>query len=210
MRRCVPCGHRRSMILLAILILTCASSFGDEGSEGAAALPSKAAAERCSLKLKSLEDFAANHKAGQKQTTQFFEDEVNSYLALCLSQKYHPSLKSLEVTFEKEKLQGVALLDFDRIGSPPEGLFSRIIGVLFAGKHNLTARGEIISGKGKASFHLEQAWLDGRELPRFLVEEIITTVGRKQKPPFDPMQPSQIPYKIQSLELLQGSIMVYQ
>jgi len=42
------------------------------------------------------------------------------------------------------------------------------------------------------------------------VEEIISTVGKRQKPPFDPMQPSQMPYGIQKVETGQGYITVYQ
>src|SRR5688572_30156155 len=72
---------------------------------GEAKLPkgvSKVAAESCGLKVKQLEEYAANPTPGKKKTTRFDEAEVNSYLALVLKEKYHPSLKSLLLTFQKE------------------------------------------------------------------------------------------------------------
>ncbi len=208
--RCADANLKPSVVLLTIPFLVCALAAGDSELQLTKVSRSKAAAERCSLKLKSLEDFAANHPAGKKQVTTFSEEEVNSYLELDVSRRYHASLKSFSVAFEKEKICGTVVLDFDRMASPAEGALLKLMSLLFPGTHTLAARGEIVSGKGKANFRLEQAWLDGRELPKFLVEEIIATVGRKQNPPFDPLQPSQLPYKIQSIELHPGFIMVYQ
>ncbi len=171
---------------------------------------SRAAAERCSLKLKSLEDFATDRKGNPNQTTQFSEEEANSYLALNLGRKYHPSLKSLVVAFEKERLQAVAVIDFDQLASKSTKLLPQLIGLLFSGTHTLTVHGQVISGGGKARFQLEQARFDDSTLPKSLVEEIITSVGKKQNPPFDPLQPSKLPYGIEHLELNQGNIMVFQ
>jgi hypothetical protein len=76
--------------------------------------------------------------------------------------------------------------------------------------HKLTARGQLLSGNGKASFRLEQARFDNSTLPKALVEEIITAVGRKQNPPFDPLQPSQLFYDIDKVDVHPGHILVYQ
>jgi hypothetical protein len=209
-RHTVTGGCRQSMIVFFILAIACASAADDAKLDGSALAASQAAAERCARQLKSLEDFAASAKAGQKQTTRFSENEVNSYLALTLSVKYHPSLKRLVVSFEQQKLEAVAVLDFDRLRSGSAGVLPRIIGALFSGEHTLAARGQILSGNGKAHFELDQAKFDGSDLPNFLVEQIITAVGQKQKPPFDPLKPSQLPYKIQSVEVITGYVMVYQ
>jgi hypothetical protein len=171
---------------------------------------SKAAAERCSAKLKKLEDFSASHKPGSRQTTSFTQDEVNSHLALDLSSKYHPSLKSLVVTFEEKKLQAVTTIDFDRLGETSTKFFPKLLGTLFSGTHTLTARGQLVSGNGKAHFLLEEAKFDNSTLPKSLVEEIISAVGRKQDPPFDPLQPSELPYGIRKVDVHRGYIVVHQ
>jgi hypothetical protein len=180
------------------------------GREQASAAITKAAANRCDSKLNALEKFADHHKAWQKQTTQFSEDEVNSYLALDLSSKYQPSLKALTVTFEEGRLQCVADIDFDRLGAASDKILPKLFSFMFSGVHKLTARGQLLSGNGKASFRLEQARFDNSTLPKALVEEIITAVGRKQTPPFDPLQPSQLFYDIDKVDVHSGYILVYQ
>src|SRR5688572_21075598 len=180
---------------------------------GEAKLPkgiSKAAAESCGIKVKQLEDYAANPTPGKKKTTRFDEAEINSYLALDLKEKFHPSLKSLLVTLQKEDLQGVASLDFDHLSVNAKGAFTKLIASMFSGVHALTVRGDLIATEGKGSFKLREARFDQTSLPNFLVEQIITAVGQKQKPPFDPTQPSQLPYAIQRVDLHAGYIIVQQ
>ena len=171
---------------------------------------SKAASDSCGLKVKQLEDYAASPTPGKKKTTRFDEAEINSYLALELKEKFHPSLKSLLLTFQKEDLQGVASLDFDHLSVNAKGAFTKLIARMFSGVHDLTVRGDLIATEGKGSFKLQEARFDQTTLPNFLVEQIITAVGQKQKPPFDPTQPSQLPYKIERVDLYAGYIIVHQ
>jgi hypothetical protein len=211
-----------SALFVSLLVAFCISAFGiigrpsGSGLAYAAAIESgqpaltREAANQCSEKLKNLEYFAAHRKTGQKQTTRFTENEVNSYLALDLRSKYHPSLKSLNVRFEEDKLQGVASIDFDRLGKTSTKLLPKLLSFMLSGVHTLTARGRLVSGNGKASFRLEQARFDTSTLPKFLVEEIITTVGRKQKPPFDPLQPSNLFDGIDKVDVHVGYILVHQ
>lgn len=171
---------------------------------------SRAAAGRCGAKLKALEDFAAQKKPKQKHTTQFSQDEINSYLALELSAKYHPSLKSLVITLEENKIQATGTIDFDRLGSSSTKLLPKIINLLFSGIRTLTADGQLIAASYKAHFVLHQARFDGATLPKYLVEQIITAVGRKQNPPFDPLKPSELFYEIEKAEVHKGCVIVYQ
>ena len=199
------------MAFLLLSLHFCWSSVAAQrGSGKPAYTASKAAAEQCNLKLKNLENFAAKRKSGQKQTTRFLEGEVNSYLALDLSLKYHPCLKSLVMTFEENAMQAVAAIDFDRLGNTSIKFLPKLISFMFSGTHTLTAQGQLLSKNGYANFHLEKARFDNSTLPKSLVEEIITAVGRKQNPPFDPLQPSEMPYGIKEVDVHPGYIIVYQ
>ncbi len=169
-----------------------------------------AAAERCRLKIKGLEKFSASAEFGQKQSTRFSEEEVNAYLEVDLRPGYHPSLKNLQIRFERNRLQAETVIDFDRLGSTPDYPVQGILGALFSGIHTLSAQGQLVSGNGKAYFKLDRARFDESILPGFLVEQIITAVGKSQDPPFNPLEPSQIPYKIESVDVFSGYIMVYQ
>jgi hypothetical protein len=172
--------------------------------------PSKAAAERCNVKLKNLEDFASKRKLGRKQTMRFTQDEINSYLAMDLSAQYHPCLKSLMIILEENKLQAMATIDFDRLRSASSKVLPKILGYIFSGMHTLAVNGQLFSNEGKAYFRLDQALFDDNALPRYLVEEIITAVGRRQNPPFDPLQPSKIFYEIEKADIHAGYVIVYQ
>ena len=171
---------------------------------------STAAAERCSLKLVRLELFAAREDPDHGRITRFSEEEVNSYLDLDLSPEYHPCLKTITATFQRDSLQVEAEIDFDRLETSSTKLFSKLTNLLFSGTHTISARGKLESGNGEACFDLEKALFDDKALPNFLVEKILTAVGQKQDPPFDPMKPSELPYKIDKVDVHPGYIIVYQ
>ncbi len=203
-------GSGRAVLLAAALILFCCLASPAGPGATAPDMSKAAAAERCNVKLKALEHYAAHPKTGRVQTTQFSEEEVNSYLELDLSSQYHPCLKSLTFVFEEDRLQGVATIDFDRLGKTSSKLFPKLLSFMLSGVHTITARGQLVSGDGKASFRLEQARFDNSTLPKALVEEILSAVGRKQNPPFDPLQPSQLFYGIRKIDVHAGYVLVDQ
>ncbi|GEM_PF-879772 len=169
-----------------------------------------AAARRCAEKLERLEVFAAAGKEGTTQATRFTEDEINSYLALEVSARYHPSLKRVAFAFEESRLRCVADIDFDQLRLESTQLAAQLLARMFSGVHRLSLYGTLWAQEGKARFQLLDARFDSTNLPNLLVEEIISAVGRRQEPPFDPMQPSEMPYRIRRVELHPGWIMVYQ
>jgi hypothetical protein len=198
------------MAFWGLAILFCGSTAAPAGLDAPALIASKKAAAQCDSKLKILEDFADKHKSGQTQTTKFSEDEINSYLALDLKAKYHSSLKSLIVSFSENRFEANAAIDFDHLEATSTKFLPKLIGLMFSGVHTLAADGQLLSKEGKANFRLEKAQFDGSTLPKYLVEEIITAVGRKQNPPFDPLKPSQMPYEIDRVEVHSGYIIVFQ
>jgi hypothetical protein len=173
-------------MLAAVLLLCC-----DAPSNADLPPPSisKTAAKTCAVKVRKLEEFSRRPSSGKSQTTQFSEEEINSYLTLDLSSKFSPSLKSLVVRLKEGGLQGNALIDFDRLEMKSTEIATRLFAFMLSGVHELMVRGK---------------------LPVALVEEIITIIGRKQKPPFDPTSPSEMIYRIQRVDLHQGYMVVYQ
>lgn len=168
---------------------------------------SKAAADRCAAKIRLLEAYAG---PGTRQTISLSEEEMNSYLALVVGPNYHPSLKSVLLTFNDGRVVAVASIDFDRLNFSSTQFLNGLMRSLLTGVHTLMVSGDAVSGKGKANFNLEESRFDAVALPNLLVSEIISTVGLKQKPPFDPMQPSALPYHIQKVDVRSGYIVLYQ
>jgi hypothetical protein len=191
--------------ILGLLLL-----FATPGDTQTSPKITKSAADSCAKKVAGLESFAAESGAGKKNVIKITEEEINSYLALVLSAQYHPSLKSLQFTFGEPALQSTAVIDFDQLAANSKQFSARLLAGMLSGIHTLSVRGRVITASGKAHFQLEEARFDEGQLPKFLVEQIITAVGRRQKPPFDPMQPSQMPYRIDHVEFPSGYMVVYQ
>ncbi len=202
----------KNFLLLIPIVLMLAFGPGRMPEAGGpAAAISRAAADSCSLKVKELEDFAAKNTVPRSRTTRLTQNEINSYLALDLSSKYSPALKSLQLTLEEtNRLQAVALIDFDKLEMTSAKPFTHLIANMFSGIHQLNLRGNLIAQAGKASFQLGEARFDGSALPGFLVEEVITAVCRKQNPPFDPLRPTQMPYLIEQVDGHSGYILIQQ
>src|SRR6266498_160747 len=206
-----PSAVFRIAACIVVLSITSSQDTGrGSGKPGPNPSVSKTASDSCSAKVKRLESYEAKPLPKTGQSTQFSETEINSFLAFELKEKYHPCLKSLVVVLEESKLAGTATVDFDVLGMNSKSALSKLFAKLFAGVHNLNVKGKLIARDGKGNFQLDEAHFDDTTLPNFLVEEIITAVGRKQKPPFDPMQPSKLPYGIDRVDLHPGYILVHQ
>ncbi len=171
---------------------------------------SKAASDSCDAKVKALEAEAAKKDRRDHPATRFSEIEINSYLSFELKSKFHPSLKSLQLSMGENSLDGTAEIDFDKLSASSTKTMTKMIARLFSGVHTLSVRGKLIAEGGKGNFVLGEAKFDDSTLPNILVSEIISAVGKKQKPPFDPLQPSEMPYAIQSVEVHKGYIIVHQ
>jgi len=116
----------------------------------------------------------------------------------------------MRMAFKQDLIEGIASIDFDCLKENASTAFSSSLLRLFSGTHVITARATIASGNGKGQIQLEQARFDDNTLPGFLVEEAIAIVFRKQEPPFNPTQPSPLPYNIKKIMIHPGYIMVYQ
>jgi hypothetical protein len=209
-----PTKHKLILVTLSAWCCLLSAAIRADQQSGTAASGgktiSKAAADRCESKIKSLETYASANENRKKRATRFTEEEINSYFALRLSANYHPSLKSIQFDFAPQEIQSLAQIDFDALNMNSTKLLTKLIAKMFTGTHRLQARGKLVAEGGKGYFQLSEARFDDTTLPNFLVEQIITAVGRKQKPPFDPLQPSQLPYRIERVEVQKGLIVVHQ
>lgn len=205
--------RRNSKPILLFCLSTCiavVAGFGIQTADQPVAGISKAASDSCARKIRALEAFASVQAKHGAPKTRFTQPEINSYLSLELKPKYHPSLQKLELTFEEDKLRATAFIDFDKLSMNSTKMVTRLMAKLFSGVHSLSMSGKLAAKDSRANFVLDEARFDGTALPGFLVEEIITMVGQKQKPPFDPMQPSKMPYAIERVEVHREYILVYQ
>jgi len=190
-----------------VILLTSGGLLPLRGSEPAL---SGEAAERCAEKIREMERFTREKESGKSLSTPFTEEEINSYLQLVLKPRYHPSLRSLQVRFEQDRLQARAVIDFDRLRTSSTGLFRNLLAYMFSDTRILDADGRLHTGNGRGRYELEQARFDGRVLPSGLVNEIIAAVGMRQTPPFNPTEPSTLPYGIERVDIEPGRLVAHQ
>ena len=195
---------------MALCFLAPPECFCIAGTQSASGGLTKAAALSCDAKVKALESYAGAPVKGKERITRISETEMNSYLAFILKPSFHPSLSSLTLRFEAGHIQGTARIDFDKLQFKSAQVLSGLMRAMLSGVHTLTVRGILVAKEGKAHFQLEEASFDTVTLPNFLVSEIISAVGRRQDPPFDPVKPNVMPYGIQKAEIHLQYILLYQ
>lgn len=211
-----PDGRRRisrvdsTLVLITLLLLAKGAVGAESRNAGSELVISKEASAQCARKFREIEEFDSKPNSQNEKTTQFSQDEINSFIALELQSNFSGSLKKLQIRFKENNLQIDAVVDLDSFGAASARLSEKLLAAVMSGIHSLSATGRLHAKGGKAYFEFTEAYLDGHILPKFLVEEIISGVGRRQEPPFDPLQPFQIPYHIKSVDVKPGMIIIYQ
>jgi hypothetical protein len=204
------CRNARALAFIMLLILAQGAGAAESNHAGSPRASSKTASAKCAAKFREVQEFGKDANPQKKKTTRFSEDEINSYIALELQSNFGPSLKGLRMGFKENSMHVEADIDFDSFQEKSTKLSERLLSVVMSGVHTLTATGRLHAKGGEAYFELMEARIDEHVLPKVLVEQIISGVGRRQKPPFDPLQPSQMPYRIKSVDMHAGMIIIYQ
>lgn len=198
------------IVIATLLLVHSAMAIHQAVGADPASIISAKAAESCQKKVKALVDFGTHYNPKQEKTTPFTENEVNSYLALQLSPKFSPGLNSLALAFEEDRLHIEAVIDSEKLGTQSTSAAAKFLAVMLPGIHKLTATGKLIAAEGKAHIEIEDARFDGGPLPALLIHQIITFVGKMQNPPFDPLQPTEMPYRIKKVDIRNNLVMIYQ
>jgi hypothetical protein len=171
---------------------------------------SKAYAAEYSKKIEQIEDFASNHEKGKTQNTRLTEEEINAYLDLNIKSDYKSCLERLHIAFNQDILDGYAKIDFTCVKEKSGDSLPVLMTRMFSGTHVLSIQGRIHSARGEGRFELEQARFDDIGLPGFLVEQAISSICRRQDPPFDPMDSYPLPYNIEKITIHPGYIQIFQ
>ena len=172
--------------------------------------PTVQLADQCSAKVKRMMTNANLVELPNPTVYRFSEAEVNSYLEFELRQYFHASLKSLSFDFEQQRLISIAALDFDALGLHSDSVLTALLSKIWSGVHILLIEGNLIADAGKVRLELLEAKFDQADLPRTLVKQIISAVGKNQNPPFDPMELSALPYRIRQVDVHKEYILIHQ
>jgi hypothetical protein len=80
--------------------------------------------------------------------------------------------------------------------------------LLLRGTQTLEVEGKLQAQDGVASYLVQEARLSGISLPAPWVNSLLSSLGKRNNPPFDPTEPFPMPYGIQSVTFQPGKMMM--
>ena len=208
----VPCIYgymemisRRRAILVVLLISAWISLAAQSRPEAEAT--SDPGVEKVTRLLEELRD---NHKDGTvpSRTYELTEAELNAYLLAQLRQQDQKAVESLSILLKEGTFLTSIEVDTDQLELKGDALTLGFLRLLLTGKQTLEVEGKLETENGMGTYRVQEARLSGFPLPAFLVTEILSSVGQKQNPPFDPTEPFPMPFGIESVTFQPGRLIL--
>ncbi len=184
------------------LIAVAAMALGQTPSSTPAGSPDPAA-ERVQKMLDELEARESAQDKG-KRTYILAESDLNAFLAAKIKERPRKDVESLRIEMKEEIFTTFLRVDMDQVDIKGDSMTKSLLKVLFRGKQTIEFDGRLKTDNGKGTYEVERATLNGMPLPPSLVNSILSSVGRQQDPPFDPMEPFDLPYAIKTVKISPG------
>ncbi|RPI27818.1 MAG: hypothetical protein EHM61_07165 [Acidobacteria bacterium] len=184
------------------LIAVAASFLGQTPAPATAKSPDPAV-ERVE---KMLEDLEAREMAknNEKRTYTLTEPDLNAYLAAKIAERPRKDVESLKVEMKEGFFTTHILVDFDQVEIKGDSMTKTLVKAILHGKQTIEVDGRLQTDNGKGTYQVERASLNGMPLPSALVNSILSSVGRRQDPPFDPIEPFDLPYALKTVKVTPG------
>ncbi len=184
------------------LIAVAAVALGQTPNSPPAGSPDPAA-ERVE---KMLDELEAREMAQDKEKRTYIlaESDLNAFLAAKIKERPRKDVESLRIEMKEEIFTTFLRVDMDQVDVKGDSMTKSLLKVLFRGKQTIEFDGRLKTDNGKGTYEVERATLNGMPLPPSLVNSILSAVGRQQDPPFDPMEPFDLPYAIKTVKVSPG------
>lgn len=143
---------------------------------------------------------------GQGNTYTIRERDLNAFLAVELERQAPPAIKKLGVALEKDRFTTQLKVDMDELDLSQHGTAVSLLGSLITGVQELVVVGSVDAREGRGSYTTHEASLNGITLPGALVDLLLSAIGQRLEPPFDPTQPFRLPNGIQSVTVFPGRL----
>ncbi len=184
------------------LIAIAALSLGQTPSSRPTVSPDPAA-ERVE---KMLDELEAREQAQDKEKRTYIltEPDLNAFLAAKIKERPRKDVESMRVEMKDAIFTTFLKVDLDQVDIKGDSMTKSLLKALLRGKQTIEFDGRLKTDNGKGTYEVERATLNGMPLPPSLVNSILSAVGRQQDPPFDPMEPFDLPYGIKTVTVSPG------
>jgi len=157
-----------------------------------------------------LEELRENDEQGTvpNRTYQVTEEELNAYLSAQLYQQHQKAVESIALFLKEGTFLTRVEVNVDELQFHGDDVTTGYLRLLLKGIQILEIEGKLESENGLATYRVQEARLSGIPIPARLVDNLLSSLGKKNDPPFDPTQPFEMPYGIQSFTFQLGKVMM--
>ena len=196
--------HRAAILGLLLIVGWLSLTAESKPQAGQASDPGVAKVTRI------LEELRENDEQGTvpNKTYQVTEEELNAYLSAQLHQQHQKAVESIVLLLKEGTFLTRVEVNVDELQFPVDDVMTGYLRLLLKGIQTLEIEGTLEAEKGLATYRVQEARLSGIPIPAQLVNYLMSSLGKKNNPPFDPTQPFEMPYGIQSFTFQPGNVIM--
>ncbi len=157
-----------------------------------------------------LEELRDNDEQGTvpNRTYELTEEELNAYLSAQLYQQDQKAVESIALLLKEGTFLTRIEVDVDELQFQGDDVTTGYLRLVLKGIQTLEIEGKLEAENGLATYRVQEARLSGIPVPARLVNNLLSSLGKKNDPPFDPTQPFEMPYGIQSFTFQPGKVLM--
>jgi hypothetical protein len=142
------------------------------------------------------------------RTYEVTEKELNAYLTAQLYQQDQKAVESIDLLLKEGTFLTRVEVNADELQVKGDDVTIGYLKLLLRGTQTLEVEGKLQAADGLASYLVQEARLSGITLPAPWVNSLLSSLGKRNNPPFDPTEPFEMPYGIQSVTFQPGKVMM--
>jgi hypothetical protein len=170
-------------------------------------VPSRSEALRFSKKLSELSS-PATHSS--RKTLEFTEREIDSYVYYDLSQYFPRGLHEVRIKLLDDSIAAQARINFDEIQAGGNTGKNPLLNALLKGEHTVQVNGKVKAQNKVGSYDIVGLLIDQNEIPKPLVDLLITKLVLPKYPIAKPNTNFELPYEINKIDVREGKLVIYQ
>ena len=169
--------------------------------------PSRAEALQFSRKLSELSSDSGH---ASRKTLEFTEREIDSYVYYDLSQYFPRGLHEVRIKLLDDSIAAQARINFDEMQSGGNTGKNPLLNALLKGEHTLQVNGRVKAQNKVGSYDIMGLLIDQNEVPKPLVDLLITKLVLPKYPIAKPNTNFELPYEIEKIDVREGKVVIYQ
>ena len=142
------------------------------------------------------------------RTYELTEKELNAYLSAQLYQQDQKAVESVDLMIKEGTFLTRVEVNTDELEVKGDDATIGYLRLLLRGTQTLEIEGRLQAENGLASYLVQEARLSGISLPAPWVNSLLSSLGKRNNPPFDPTEPFEMPYGIRSVTFHPGKVMM--